>query len=142
MSNNITVQSNKPKFSIKGKQFLMRYDSDFNRTILLRQRYFFTPGTSDVFTPITSTIGERLTELIPSSGVPTALPFTPRKAIACFPNPNNAQGFSEYQVFIPFAPTDDRHKVSLDEVKEIEGVSAVKYEGEAHDIGIKNYVRS
>lgn len=129
------------RYSTKGKQYIMEYDSDFYKvTVLIRQRIYYNKDTSpEVFTPITRTIEERLRDLDNKSCVPTKLPFEPRKATACFIS-DTEQGYSEYSVFIPYRPNDDKHKRCLKEIIDIDKVEAIKYSGEKHSVGIKNYV--
>lgn len=141
MSNAINILSRNREFAVKGKQYIMEYDTDFpDRTTLIRQRLFFTPGTPEVFTPLTPTIETRIRPLEKGCPVPTSLPFDPRKVTACFDNPNNEQKFSEYSVFIPFRPNDDRLNQSLREIINLDGVGAVKYDGETHNNDVRNYV--
>jgi hypothetical protein len=138
MSNNLSIQwIIRNRYAVKGRQYLMLYDTDFNTQVLIRQRFYFVPGNPDVFTPIPPTIEERLRPLDSNSGVPSALPFKPRECTACFNNPQVEQGFSEYKVFIPFRPTDYKLKQSIKEIKQLPSVSAVKYSGETHTRGTK-----
>ena len=142
MSNVLAILSRDRTFAVKGKQYIMEYDTDFpDRTTLIRQRLFFTPGDPEVFTPLTPTIEQRLIPLDRGCPVPTKLPFDPRTTTACFDNPNNTQGFSEYSVFIPYRPNDDRLNQCIKEIFEIPEVKSLFYSGETHDIGVKNYVR-
>lgn len=138
--NNLALLGLEAGFSVKGKQFLLRYDNDLGTINILRQRYFFTPGTTEVFTPITPTIAERISPLIPNSGVPTSLPYQPRTITACFVNPQVTQGFSEYAVFIPYTANDDRFRQSLTEIRDLENVGATSYQGETHTLGVRRYV--
>lgn len=133
------------RFAIKGKQYVMEYDLDFpDRSTLIRQRIYYTPYEDDidVFTPLTPTIADRLRPTVDIKCVPTRLPFIPRKGIACFDNPNVDRKYSEYQVFIPYRPTDsqNRLKVCLREIMDIPEVAAVEYSGETHTIGVEEYV--
>jgi hypothetical protein len=138
MSNNLSIQwIIRNRYAVKGRQYLMLYDTDFNTQVLIRQRFYFVPGNPDVFTPIPPTIEERLRPLDSSLGIPSALPFEPRECTACFNNPQVQQGFSEYKVFIPFRPTDHRLKQSIKEIKQLPNVSSVKYSGEKHTRGTK-----
>jgi hypothetical protein len=141
MSNNLSIQEIvRNRHAVKGRQYLMLYDTDFNTQLLIRQRFYFVPGNPDVFTPIPPVIEERLRPLNPKLGVPTTLPFEPRECTACFDNPQVQQGFSEYKVFIPFRPTDYKLKQSIKEIIQLPNVSRVKYSGETHVRGTKKIV--
>lgn len=142
MSNHLNLLANRPKNAVKGKQYLMMYDTDFKTTVVLRQRFFFLPGTVDLFTPITPTIETRLQALPRNCGVPTSLPFEPRQVDTCVNNPNNDQGFSSYTVFIPFDPTSDLHRQAIREIKQLPEIEAIGYTGETHNLPVRNYVRS
>lgn len=141
MSNHLALLANRPTHAIKGKQYLMTYDTDFRTTILIRQRFYFTPGTPDLFTPITPTIETRLQPLPKNCGVPTAVPFKPRQVETCVINPNNSQGFSSYTVYIPFNPTDDLHRQAIKEIIGLEEVTTIGYTGETYETSVRNYVR-
>lgn len=104
------------------------YDTDIEgRSLVIRQRTYKTQG-GEAETPITSLL---LARVVPGDcPAPRRSLLSPRRAIACFANPSNVNGQTELAAISPYRPTDPQLKAHVLEVRAVNDVLAVRYQGE------------
>lgn len=114
------------------------YDLDFpNRTVVIRQRTYKTAsGVAE--TPITSRLLDR--QVPGNAPAPRAKPIEPREVTACFANPANTDGVSNFTVYIPYRATDPAHREHVAELKSFPGVLSIRYQGETHTTTVEPYL--
>lgn len=97
-----------------GKDIRIRYSRDRGGEIILSQRiYGIRIGGADLLlTPITNSLAHRIVDGLPVD----RQRLQPRNTIACIPNDNNAQGFSELKSVIPYLPGSPEHRQHLREI--------------------------
>ena len=114
------------------------YDLDFpGHTVVIRQRVYKTSDGAPE-TPITSRLLDR--QVPGNSPAPRAKPIEPRQVTACFLNPANADGASNFTVFIPYRGTDAKHREHVSELKVFPGVLSIQYRGEVHTTSVRPYL--
>lgn len=113
------------------------YDLDFpDRSQIIRQRTYRTEdGTIE--TPITSML---LARVIQEDCPAPAKRFEPRNIVACFANPSNQTGESNFTVMIPYRPATGNHRAHALEILQYPGVLAGGYTGEIHDRSVEPYL--
>lgn len=114
------------------------YDLDFpGHTVVIRQRVYKTSnGVAE--TPITSRLLDR--QVPGDTSAPLAKPIEPRQVTACFLNPANADGASNFTVYIPYRGTDPGHREHVGELKVFPGVLSIRYKGEGHTTTVEPYL--
>ncbi len=116
------------------KDLVILYDLDFNdRQTIVRQRIYKTEDGT-IQTPVTGMLQARE---IPTDRKAPKRAFDPRRAIACFENPENETGRSELTVFVPYRPNTIDLRTHLQEIKTFPGVKSASYKGEVHALSIK-----
>lgn len=111
----------------------VRYSSDYGKELILVQRTY-ADEDGIYTTPITGSFLARTVSI--DGKPPKSKPFEPRKAEACFINPDNKQGFTNRTVLIPYAPTNGQLTVHLSEILNYSGVEAANYIGESHNTNL------
>ena len=114
------------------------YSLDFpGHTTVVRQRVYKTADGS-IQTPLPPLWEVR--ELPGNAPAPRARRFEPRRAIACFQNPENATGLSELAVALPYAPFDSDFRPLMRQIRQSPNVASARYEGESHTLSVEPYL--
>lgn len=105
-----------------------RYTTDYGDNIIARQRVYKTAnGASE--TPITPLFLTRVVDTDCPIRNPSYIEY--RNVVACFANPDNDSGQSEFTVIVPFNPGDANLRAQVKQVKQFTGVQSVEYRGES-----------